>query len=112
MNPRADVTHRDGNGAAQPGPSVRELVEESGRVREECIALAGAALHAAHGWQSLLRDRLERQPYATLAVAAGVGYVLGGGLPTALVRVLVGVGGRLAVERLIVQFAKPDPAAT
>ena len=112
MNPRADVTRGDGNGAAQSGPSVRELVEESGRVREEFIALTGAALHVAHGWQSLLRDRLERQPYATLAVAAGVGYVLGGGLPTALVRVLIGVGGRLAVERVIAQLANPPPAAT
>lgn len=112
MNPRADVTRRAGDGAAQPGPSVRELVEESGRVREEFIALTGAALHVAHGWRSVLRDRLERQPYATLALAAGVGYVLGGGLPTALVRVLIGVGGRLAVERVIAQLANPDPAAT
>lgn len=112
MNPRAKVTRRAGNGAAQPSPSVRELVEEGGRVREEFIALTGAALHVAHGWQSLLRDQLERQPYATLAVAAGVGYVLGGGLPTALVRVLIGVGGRLAAERVIAQLATPHPAAT
>lgn len=112
MNPRADVTRRAGNGAAQPGPSMRELVEESGRVREEFIDFAGAALHVARGWRSLLRDRLERQPYATLAVAAGVGYVLGGGLPTPVVRVLIGVGGRLAVERVIAQLANPHPAAT
>lgn len=112
MNPRADGTRRDGNGTVRPAPSVRELVEESGRLREEFIALTGAALHAAHGWQSLLRDRLERQPFATLAVAAGVGYVLGGGLPSALVRVLIGLGGRLAVERVIAQLANSDPAAT
>lgn len=106
------MTRRDDNGASQPGPSLRELVEESGRVREEFMALTGAALHVAHGWQALLRDRLERQPYATLAGAAGVGYVLGGGLPTALVRVLIGVGGRLAVERVIAQLANPRSAAT
>ena len=112
MNPRADGTRRDGYGAGQPGPSVRELVDESGQVREEFMALTGAALHVAHGWQALLRDRLDRQPYATLAVAAGIGYVLGGGLPTALVRVLIGVGGRLAVERVIAQLATPHTAAT
>jgi hypothetical protein len=112
MNPRTDVTRRGTNGAAQPGPSLRELAEESEHVREEFIALTGAALHVAQGWQSLLRDRLERQPYATLAVAAGVGYVLGGGLPTGLVRVLVGMGGRLAVERVIARLADPHPAAT
>ena len=112
MSPRAEVRRHDGNGATQSDPSVRELVEESGRVREELIALTGAALHLAGGCGSLLRDRLERQPYATLAVAAGVGYVLGGGLPTAVVRVLIGVGGRLAVERVLAQLANPRPAAT
>jgi len=112
MSPRAEATRRDGNGTAQSDPSVHQLVEEGGRVREEFIALTGAALHLANGWQSLLRDRLERQPYATLAVAAGVGYVLGGGLPTAVVRVLIGVGGRLVVERVLAQVANPRPAAT
>jgi hypothetical protein len=106
------MTRSDGNGAAHLGPSVRELVEESERVREEFVALTEAALHMASGWRSLLRDRLERRPYATLAVAAGVGYVLGGGLPTGLVRVLIGVGGRLAVDRVIAQLANPHPAAT
>ncbi|HSQ01424.1 MAG TPA: hypothetical protein VL049_29740 [Candidatus Dormibacteraeota bacterium] len=111
MNPRAEMTRRDGNGAAQSDPSVRELVEESGRVREEFIALTAAALHLADGCRSLLRDRLERQPYATLAVAAGVGYVLGGGLPTPLARVLIGVGGRFAVEHVLAQLANPRPAS-
>lgn len=112
MNPRPDVTRRDANGAARPGPSVRGLAEESERVREEFMAFTGAARHVAHGWQSLLRDRLDRRPYATLAAVAGVGYVLGGGLPTALVRVLIGVGGRVAVARVILRLANPHPAAT
>jgi hypothetical protein len=92
---------RRSNGAA---PSVSELVEQSQRVREDLVNFAGAARHVAHGWRALLRARLERRPYATLAVAAGVGYVLGGGVPTALVRVLVGVGGRLALERVVAQL--------
>jgi hypothetical protein len=111
MDPKADVRPGEGNGAARPDPSVRQLVEESGRVREEFIALTGAALHLAEGYKSLLRDQLERQPYATLAVAAGVGYVLGGGLPTALVRVLIGVGGRVAVEHVLGQLATARTAA-
>jgi hypothetical protein len=61
----------------------------------------------AQGWQGLLRERLEERPYATLALAAGAGYVLGGGVPVALMRVLFAVGGRVAIERALLRFAPP-----
>ena len=80
---------------------MRDRCEQGERLRADLRALAEAATHLTRGWQSLVRDRIERRPYATLATAAGVGYVLGGGLPTSLLRVLVGVGGRIAVERLM-----------
>ena len=81
--------------------SVRDLYEQGERLRADLRALAEAATQFTRGWRSLVRDRMERRPYATLAAAAGVGYVLGGGLPTSLLRVLVGVGSRIAVERLV-----------
>jgi hypothetical protein len=99
---QADVDR--GNGSAG-SPSARELVQQSQRVREDVVALAGTVRQVTHGWQTLLRERLEKRPYATLAVAAGVGYVLGGGLPTGLMRMLAGVGGRLALERALTHFA-------
>jgi hypothetical protein len=102
MNKQPDVTIRAGNGGE--GPSARELLQQSQRVREDLIALAGAAGHVARGWQALVRAQLDRQPYTTLAVATGVGYVLGGGVPTAVVRALAGLAGRLAVERAIARF--------
>jgi hypothetical protein len=102
MNKQPDMTIHGGNGA--DGPSARELLQESQRVREDLIALAGAAGHVARGWQALVRAQLDRQPYTTLAVAAGVGYVLGGGVPTAMVRALAGLAGRLAVDRAIGRF--------
>ena len=46
---------------------------------------------------ALLREHMEGRPYQTLAVAAGVGFVLGGGLWNHLVRSLVNVGARLAI---------------
>lgn len=103
MNGQAQTNR--GNGSAMATPSARELVEQGQKVREDVVALAGAVRQATSGWQALLRDRLERRPYATLAVAAGVGYVLGGGLPTSLLRVMIGVGGRLAVERALTKLA-------
>jgi hypothetical protein len=100
MDGRPNAARRTG----ADGPSTRELLRESRRLSEDFTALADAASHVASGWQALVRAQLARQPYATLAVATGVGYVLGGGVPTAVVRALAGLGGRWAVERAIARF--------
>jgi len=44
-----------------------------------------------------LRRRIERNPYGSLAAAAGLGFVLGGGLFTRLAARLVGTGLRLGL---------------
>jgi hypothetical protein len=101
----ADVHfERRTNAVEQSSPSGPDLVEDSRRLGEDFVALAEEALHVALGWRALLRRRLERRPYATLAVAAGVGYVLGGGVPSTVVRTLIGVGGRIAVEHAIARL--------
>jgi hypothetical protein len=96
---------RRGNGSA---PSARDLLAQGQRIREDVTALAGAVRQVTHGWEAVLRDRLEHRPYTTLAAAAGIGYVLGGGLPTSLLRVLLGVGGRIAFERALTRIADPQ----
>src|SRR5512135_1534482 len=52
---------------------------------------------AADDVQRYLADQARCRPYSTLAVAAGVGYVLGGGLRTQLTGLLFGIGSRLAI---------------
>ena len=96
MNAPAPVKRSSGNGMT---PSAHELYEQGERVRDEVVALAAAVRQATRGGQALIRQRLEAQPYATLAIAAGVGYVLGGGVPGLLLRGVVGFGGRLALEQ-------------
>lgn len=91
-------------GTAPNRPSTQELLQESQRLSDDFAALAAAASHVAGGWQALVRAQLARQPYATLALATGVGYVLGGGVPTVVVRALVGLGGRWALERAIARL--------
>jgi hypothetical protein len=44
-----------------------------------------------------MRQRLEQNPYAVLAGAVGLGFVLGGGLFTRLTARIVGVGLRAGV---------------
>lgn len=102
---KLDENVKRGNGAVPAAKSTRELVQQSERVLDDLRSLAGSARGVARGWQELLAEELERRPYATLAVAAGVGYVLGGGLPTTLIRALIGFGGRLAIERALAQLA-------
>lgn len=48
-----------------------------------------------------LRGRVQRHPYAMVAAALGVGYVLGGGLFSGLTFRLVGLGVRLAAIPLV-----------
>jgi hypothetical protein len=92
------------NGAAPP--SARELLDEAARLRGDLAALAETSQRAVRGWRRYLRQRVEEQPYATVVVAAGLGYVLGGGLPTSLVRAAIGIGSRLAAERVLSRVAR------
>lgn len=111
----ADVHfERRADAAEQSSPSGRDLVEDSRRLGDDFVALAEEVLHVAIGWRAFLRRWLERRPYATLAVAAGVGCVLGGGVPSMVVRTLIGVGGRIAVEHAIARLATAtaDPIST
>jgi hypothetical protein len=73
-------------------------------------ALVGATLQVARGWRTLVRRQLAEQPYSTLAYAAAVGFVLGGGVPAPVARTLIGIGGRLIVDRVIATLA--DERAT
>jgi hypothetical protein len=94
--------------STDPAPSARQLLEQSERVREDIVALIGAARLAARSCSALLRSRCERQPYATLAMAAGVGYVLGGGVPNLPLGRMLGLAGRLALERALVRLVRPQ----
>ena len=61
---------------------TERVLEHSRALRGEAEALAGELRQAATDFQDKLdlQRRIERSPYLTLAAAAGVGYVLGGGL--------------------------------
>jgi len=85
--------------------SARELLDETAQLRGDIMALAETGRRTVRDWRGYVKRRVEDQPYATVFVAAGIGYVLGGGLPTSLVRVALGIGSRLAAERVLAQVA-------
>jgi hypothetical protein len=58
----------------------------------------------------MLRDAASAQPLLTVGAAAGLGFVLGGGLSGGAVTVLLGVGARLAGTWLQQEFLEsPHP---
>jgi hypothetical protein len=56
-----------------------------------------AVQEAADSAQHYLTEQVARRPYRTLGVAAGIGYVLGGGLSSRLTTLVFGAATRLAM---------------
>jgi len=79
------------------GTRISRIQSKGQRVRQEMSGLSAEIEGALSDFERIVREQLERRPYATLAAASGVGYVLGGGVPVALSRMVFGVGARLAV---------------
>ncbi len=78
-----------------------ERIRSKGRrVRQDVHGLTAELEGAVGDLERVARAQLEHRPYATLATASGVGYVLGGGVPIAITRMLFGMGGRLALLML------------
>lgn len=78
------------------GSRIQRLQKKSAAVRRDVSGLTAEVEEALGDLERQVREQLEARPYATLAAATGVGYVLGGGVPVMLSRMLFGVGGRLA----------------
>lgn len=100
--------------------STSDLGHVAERLRElqgEAEALLSTLDRTSGEIEHELRDQLSKRPYAVLAAAAGVGYVLGGGLPSPLTRLLMILGGRVGFElvsrelgnRVSERFSTPQP---
>ncbi|MGD9763137.1 MAG: hypothetical protein AB7V27_05460 [Candidatus Binatia bacterium] len=88
-------------------PAVRELIEQVLRMRSDMKSFSSTARRALEDGDGILRETLREHPYRTIAVAAGIGYVLGGGLPISLIRTALAIGGRFAIERAILELVRP-----
>ena len=99
-DPNAD----SGNGHAPEHP-MADLSRTASRLSADITELGDAVRELADGFQSVARDQLRRQPYVAIAIAAGVGYVLGGGLPRGIIRGLLTLGGRVMLESTVANLA-------
>jgi hypothetical protein len=98
----SDAEHSNGpNGA--PGGSgsqpqdARSLGDHCRQIHHDAHALAAAVQGATDDLERYVTEQVHRRPYSTLGVAAGVGFVVGGGLRSRLTAVLFGAATRLAM---------------
>jgi hypothetical protein len=103
-NGPAQASAPAGRRAAAVSPA-RDLYEQGRQTGEQLVDLGVAIRSLLGSSHAFLHDRMRRRPYGTIAAAAGVGYVLGGGLSPAAVRLLISAGGRVAFEMFLHRFA-------
>jgi len=91
----SNAPHGAPSGTDRPGQ--RSLGEHSREIHDDVHALAAAVQDAADDLERYVTEQVHRRPWSTLGVAAGVGFVLGGGLRSRLTALLFGAATRLAM---------------
>jgi hypothetical protein len=85
------------SGTGSQPQDARSLGDHGRQIHHDAHALAAAVQGATDDLERYLTAQVEQRPYTTLGVAAGVGYVLGGGLRSRLTAVLLGAATRFAM---------------
>lgn len=90
----------NGNGHVETQPGFGQRVDQIGNSAQQLVDEARAAVTDLQD-KIDLKGRIDRHPYGMLAAAAGIGYVLGGGLFTPLTARIIRLGMRLAALPLV-----------
>ena len=83
-------------GAASVAPSAR-LLDQGKILKQDAGALAASVQESAQLLSCYVAEQVEERPYTTLGVAAGIGYMLGGGLANRLTSATLGIAYRLGL---------------
>jgi ElaB/YqjD/DUF883 family membrane-anchored ribosome-binding protein len=116
MNDTGDPEHFHANGAA----SFDELAENAPRsagdharqIQHDANTLAAEVRRTTVDLERYLRDSVRHRPFTTLSVAAGVGYVLGGGLAARFTMEMLGLATRLAAALAVREIAARSQSRT
>ncbi|MDZ4684422.1 MAG: hypothetical protein SH850_04980 [Planctomycetaceae bacterium] len=88
-----------GNGLLAASAGNREdmhaLADHGRQIQHDAEALAAHVRDAGSSLQGFLTEQVEQRPLTTLGVAAGLGYLLGGGLSSKLTVLMFGVATRI-----------------
>ncbi len=98
-----EPTEKSKSGNGSDASRFARLQKQGRQVQREARALATGLEEAADEIEGFLREQMEQRPYGVLAAAAGVGYVLGGGIPSPLTRLLLDYATRFAFTVAVMQ---------
>src|SRR6266446_5027481 len=76
---------------------AQRLWSNTRQVSSDANALVGALEEMASEVEALVQEQIDERPYMTLAAAAAVGFVVGGGLATRMTKALGGIASRVAI---------------
>lgn len=100
MTAMDDSAPSKGNGTTDTDWTFVETPHSAGdharKIQHDATTLVDELQRTAADLENYLTESVRLRPYATLSVAAGIGYVIGGGLATRFTVVLLGVATRLA----------------
>jgi hypothetical protein len=80
------------------------LVQEWATLGESAQDFMGALGRTADEAKRVVEDQLQVRPYVVLGAAVGLGYILGGGVPSFLTRTVFTLGMRSAVSYAVGQL--------
>lgn len=83
--------------------SSGELRQDLGELSDEARALAGTLNRVCEEACSAVGEQVQTRPYTMLGLAAGTGFILGGGLPSIISRTLIRAATRAAISLAVGQ---------
>jgi ElaB/YqjD/DUF883 family membrane-anchored ribosome-binding protein len=84
-----------------PPTSTGRLFERGRQVEHDAQSFVANLEGLVSDAEQLLRTRLQTQPYATLGIAAGAGFVLGGGVTLGVLATVARLGTRMATAAML-----------
>lgn len=80
------------------------IFEHTQEAKEEAQMLASSLGELSQDLSSYLQEQVRTRPWAVLGVAAGVGYLLGGGIPSRITRAGMSMAARMSMGVLMRQL--------
>ena len=99
--PDRQESNRSQPQSAAARTSAERLRERGRQVERDAQSFAANLEGLASDVEQLVRTRLEAQPYATLALAAGAGFVVGGGLTLGVLATTARLATRMATAAVL-----------
>jgi len=96
-----ETAARVGNSGSNSSQSHDQAGADAAAIKEAAIDAASSVNSLYHASHSLLERQAKERPYVVLGAAAGIGFILGGGLASRLAGILLAAGGRMLASQLV-----------